>query len=283
MTAKYLGNAEDDSSKSTPVIVVVTAPPNQSCPVATCGQPPLLPNGSATGKATVQKTPIVYLIFWGPDYAAADGERSLITSAEVNVFAHMKGSAYQAILSQYGVSEMTYGGSWTDAAKPPSSISASAFGKAAAAEIDKAVSKNKNWVVGADTQFIVFPDQGTYITFPKDQPDLCAFHSWYPAASPTHIFSVIPYTGDDEWRTEGCQSNYGGGNQTLAMTTLATHEYAEAATDPTGKGYRVIAPSSPYTEIGDYCAYQGQLVAPFAPDAVQYLWSNKANGCVIAG
>lgn len=89
-----------------------------------------------------------------------------------------------------------------------------------------------------------------------------------------------------------CLNTYGTGTGATqlvrAMTTVATHEYAEAATDPfwnstTGQKSWQTNQAALY-EIGDLCVYPGVVLAGLG--AVQYLWSNAAGdgrgACVTA-
>jgi hypothetical protein len=59
-----------------------------------------------------------------------------------------------------------------------------------------------------------------------------------------------------------------------ALTSVCSHELAEAITDPVpGQGWYDDAKG----EIGDICAWQNKQLGTYE---VQLLWSNRAQACV---
>jgi len=59
-----------------------------------------------------------------------------------------------------------------------------------------------------------------------------------------------------------------------ALTSVSSHELAEAVTDPVpGQGWYDDANG----EIGDICAWQNKKLGVYE---VQLVWSNRAKGCV---
>ena len=90
------------------------------------------------------------------------------------------------------------------------------------------------------------------------------------------MYTLLPYLAQKRFRS-GCIS-YGHGNLRDAMTTVESHEFAEAATDPRLNGWTTDQGTGSY-EIGDLCAYPGVHVPLGPPEEVQLLWSNQDNGC----
>jgi hypothetical protein len=283
----------------TPVLVVsvvgtlifcasaAAAPPNKSCGPCV---PPLIKFGGAT--AVTQQTPTIDLVFWGshwtnPRYAA----HNAVMSAEGALFfalSNNTGAAagYNNILKQYlgNFYVPFYGGAYVDNNDPPASLQSSDF----QAEVDRAIRAVPMWSAGQNVQFMIFPEERTTggalvkVSFAGEEaPDFCGYHDFRTGtANGTEVYDVEPWTG----AIPGCLTTYGNGATTFqkivsSMTTVSTHEYAEAATDPfwnstTGqKGWRTNQAS--LFEIGDLCQYPGVLLVGVG--SVQYLWSNAAN------
>jgi hypothetical protein len=160
---------------------------------------------------------------------------------------------------------------WPDQSGPGGSVS----GSTADAEVQRAMLVN-GWSSSINTQFIVVPQQGSTIALTKKS--FCAEH-FYTG----RIFSIIPYTGDSG--VHGlpiyCESQWGGSSIPLSMTSLASHEYAESATDPDGStGWRTII-GRVIWEIGDLCENRSPNpnYGSFGLVYAQFLWSNAASGC----
>ena len=101
----------------------------------------------------------------------------------------------------------------------------------------------------------------------------CGYHDAILDASgnPLAYYGVLPYPD-----CVGCASAADGTSlsQFDALTTVSSHEVAEAITDPVpGSGWYDDANG----EIGDICAWQ---TAPLDGYVVQQEWSNAANSCV---
>jgi len=90
----------------------------------------------------------------------------------------------------------------------------------------------------------------------------CGYHE-RSAGGP---FAVVPYPN-----CAGCLADL----QPLdALTSVCSHELAEAITDPVpGQGWY----DDTNGEIGDVCAWQNKKLGAYE---VQLLWSNRANACV---
>jgi len=276
----------------------LAAPPAASC-TPTC-TPPLVNIGGAT--AVNQASPTIFLIFWGPKWADPTfGANSAVMNANVTLFSALASNAgaaagYNNILKQYLGNDKNvpnYGGSWIDTVAPPTFLQSSNFPD----EIDRAIGQNEGWFAGQNVQFVVFPQDivghhSVFVSFAgEEKPDFCGYHDFRTTGTVngTEIYDVEPWLGNND----PCLNTYGSGGGTArivrAMTTVATHEYAEAATDPfwnstTGqKGWQTNQAS--LFEIGDLCAYTGVFTGGVG--AVQFQWSNAANAgagaCVTSG
>jgi hypothetical protein len=103
------------------------------------------------------------------------------------------------------------------------------------------------------------PSTGTEFSF-------CGYHSWFPFNSTTVRYGVIT-------DVEACGTLCGPGDGLGNTTSTASHELAEAVTDPQGNAWF----ASDGEEIADLCQnLQGQ-VSGFT---VQQEWSNIAFACV---
>jgi hypothetical protein len=237
----------------------------------------------------VQANPTIYLIFWGPNWNATTGLAShqQVATAVKNMVGSLNGTFYASILTQYlgnGNSAITLGGTWQDQTAPPATVNRAAV----ATEVDAAITANPTWNAGNNSQFMVLTQSGTNIpAFASDEEptDFCAYHD-HAASSVAGrgqlIFDLDPWFGDASFAN--CVGLYSNpSNLTDATTTVATHEIAEAATDPiwdTNKGWITNNPGSLY-EIGDLCAYPG-VAAPPVVGKVQLLWDNASGTCTNA-
>ncbi len=257
------------SLKALTIVALVVAfpllPLGQSSALATtCG-----PSGTLKSEhcpsPVVQTDPTLYIIWWGPGWNSfpldVPGQHSVL-------YSNLQGSSYNQILQQYGVNDdVSFGGQWRDSVAPTSTVcdrSCSQGVDSIVGEISRAVQYNPVWQVSTDSQFIVYPQPGTH---DDSLGSNCAYHT----SVGSDVFSVVPYYSD----TPSFCPTYFGTNHQQAMTTIASHEYAEAATDPTNQGY-----SDPQ-EIGDLCQHwtptnRGQFGLVYA----QYLWDDTdGNTC----
>jgi hypothetical protein len=110
----------------------------------------------------------------------------------------------------------------------------------------------------------------------------CAYHGTYVRNGQDVYYGIIPDLGSG-----GCQSGCGGSTVVNNTTSVTSHEFAEAVTDPAVGLANVYGPplgwyNSSKGEIGDIC--NGQQTSATLGDGktytVQKLWSNKANACV---
>lgn len=98
-----------------------------------------------------------------------------------------------------------------------------------------------------------------------------SFCGYHDAIKGEIFYAVLPWPG-----CSGCTSLGGDGDSFKALTVVASHEIAEAITDPIpGQGWY----DTVHGEIGDICESQGQI-KQLGKYTVQLLWSNAQNACV---
>jgi hypothetical protein len=227
------------------------------------------------GGGPVQLHPKVYLVFWGSQWNTdTNGIPAYLTS----MFKGLGTSSdnWSTITSQYTDSTgagpsfngAVLGGVWMDNAKAePSRPSASAVaseGNRGAAHFG--VTGNGN------AQIVVLSAHGTH---PDGWPTsgFCAYHDYSGSVS----FTNMPYQLDAPAGSR-CPNGALGGHLD-AFSIVEGHEYAESISDPqAGNGW--VAPNG--EEIGDQCEGNFQKVTlSTGTFAMQPIWSNLANGCVI--
>jgi hypothetical protein len=247
---------------------------------------PMIYTGSFVGaKGWVTHHPRVFLIFWGPSWHPSDS----VPIAEKTLFRELAGSAYNGLLSQYGVhNDVRLAGVAFDRTQPtlrrPLTRSALGF------EAHKVASRH-GWGNGRDALWVVLPQSGANM---RNFDDECGEHDLVAVRGARWLYNVavVPPFGEPMYsnpNTGDCIDSYssdnGGAAPDLvrATTSLTSHEYAEAVTDPNpGLGW-ATGPAFPL-EIADLCAwYSG--TPPGLTENVTYLWSNvlhqKLDGCVI--
>jgi len=201
-----------------------------------CSNPVLVP-----GTGPVQHDPKIFLIFWGPKWT---GEPYGTRTAIENLFNHLAGTAYGNVLSQYhdaGGTAYVHNdaqvlGDWidTDQLHAPTIITDTN----AASEVQRARDSNPGWLdPGLDAQYMVFVQQGTQVV---QDAAACAHHSYVNG----RVIDVQAYFLDNTTPCMTTSSDLPG-----YMTSLASHEFAEAATDPQAQNWR----SADGSEIADLC------------------------------
>jgi hypothetical protein len=311
------GNSLGEGCMVAPVPAVVTIDSSSNC--SGCGGPVSLHQSCTLvvfcSNGPVQEYPRVFLIFWGVDSGTVANRIAL-----TNLFSDLSSSGYRDLLGQYGVKR--YGGAqgyYYDTTPPsrnsfPGSLhnphnNTTTADNNIAKEIKRVVTRgtcSNNWEncwhmskpssqrgVGdggwLNTQFVVVPYAGAYISpllGNMGHKGACAYHYY----SNNYIFDFVPDPGNS-WETGNCQyvdeQGYSfGGDFTANLTEYASHEFAEAATDPFGNAWH----ASNGNEIGDICLNKNmnssqQAYVPGSTKVVaQLLWSNRAfsgnGGCV---
>jgi serine protease len=129
-----------------------------------------------------------------------------------------------------------------------------------------------NGAVLGNAQIVVLSAHGTH---PDGWPGsgFCAYHDYTGSVSYTNM----PYQLDAPAGSRCPNSALGG--KLDAFSIVEGHEYAESITDPqAGNGW--VAPNG--TEVGDGCEGNFQKVTLSTGSfAMQPIWSNANNGCVI--
>ena len=249
------------------------------------------------GNGPVQHTPHVYLLLWGPKWsnASEEGSAAYLRSFYSGLGMHPQ-DTWSTITTQYsdGTGFPTwpgsvYEGAWQDISTPPTGVTQSQL----AAEAD-AFTSAEGIADPANAQIIVATQSGTC---PQGfyapgcsggSGNYCAWH-----ASSNEPYTNLPYILD---AGPGCGENFvnpGSAGIYDGFSIVGGHEYAESITDPIPpSGW--VDQNDPYGgEIGDKCAWGGQIWGATDPSgnvvlgtgsfAMQSLWSNAANACVMAG
>ena len=196
----------------------------------------------------VQHHPTLHIVFWGSNWSGSSEKNELL-----NFYNGLSGSAYQGILTQYFdesgyiSSEVSVDSTVDERASAPSNVDYAML----KSEVEYAESV---WGHNLETQYEILPAPGTSYES-SFTSHYCAFHD---VASSGAVYSFVPYAGDEPFANGNQCTWYGDGSASKATTVMASHEYAESATDPlwdTAPGWRNRAAAT--GEIGDICATPG--------------------------
>jgi Fungal fucose-specific lectin len=234
------------------------------------GTPPLIYHGGP-----IQQVPQIFLIFWGSNWRGVGSSAMTQVNTLFNAFFD---SAYQGILSQYYGPAQTYISpftrvyeSWVDESQAaPSNVDSTAIEGEVAHAITTRGWKGKE---DSNSQFVVLTAPGsTYASgFGTGEHAFCAYHSTYGVSS---TYSFDPYPGDPPFSSPNhCPRYDPAENAANALSFVASHEYAESASDPRLNAWY----TSDRYEIGDLCAYAGEVT--FGNAHVTNLWDNYQNAC----
>lgn len=244
----------------------------ERCEPKYCPIPPLLYEEGAG----VQVKPVLRLILWGKDWAKGIGSKLAVKLA--NVYKGISGSNYQGILTQYFESITRIGKtltltSYTDTkVEAPTNVNDAKIQE----EVSKAISAN-GWVNEFNEQFIVVPSPGS--TYEAGfNTGFCGYHGKTTTISPNYTF--VAYAGDEPFSKAGCLNFDATHNAENSTTSIATHEYAESATDPNPKAPTWTTGGATKYEIGDICATEDDEL----PGGlwVQGEWDNFQGECSIS-
>jgi hypothetical protein len=255
---------------------------------ATCTEPacPVAWQGG-----TVQHTPHVYLLFWGPNWATDPAQEASATYLK-NFFSGLgNGQAddnWSTITSQYadasgspGFSGLVYEGAFSDPTTPHSDTSLAQIG----AEADS-FAQDQGITDLNDAQIIVATQSGTCPqgflatgctggTLPRNE---CGYHS-----SSNQAFINLPYVLDAGASCGKDAVNPTPGGDNDGWSIVGGDLYASTITDPfPPTGW--VDPGNG-SEISGKCStgFDLTLATSTTPFAVQTQWSNAANGCVQTG
>jgi DNA-binding beta-propeller fold protein YncE len=226
----------------------------------------------------VQHSPKVNVIFWGSNFNSTEKGVEVKTMLQ-NLFKGLSGSAYQGILTQYfdstgRISSTVTTASYVDEkVKAPEKVTILKLEE----EISSAVSLNK-WPIETSAQyFLVTAPGSTY-----EPLSGCAFHGVTKASTNVTggiVYAFVPYQGDPPYSTNGCiETGNPSKNPVFKTSKSASHEYAEAATDPLIDGSWTAASGR---EISDIC----QALADFELSSgayAQWQYDDHLNSCASA-
>jgi serine protease len=240
---------------------------------------------------SVQHTPHVYLLLWGPNWSTDPSQEATATYLE-NFYSGLgvrPDDNWSTVMSQYtdasGPPLFTgpvLAGIWHDMSSPPTGGELGQVGLAAEAD---AFATSMGVTDSQDAQVVVATQSGT-CPDGFDAPactggnggGYCAWHS-----SSNVPFTNLPYILDAGSECGQDSVNTNGTND--GLTIVAGHEYAETITDPfpTSGWWDPDDPSG--GEIADKCAAFGtfshNVTLSTGTYAMQPLWSNKVGGCVM--
>ena len=213
----------------------------------------------------VQNTPMVYLVFWGWT-SDPSGEKPYL----INFLSSIGGSPWLNTVTQYGGGNPPnlLQASWSD----PSPIPAQPSNQQIQDEVLAAYAHFGLDGISTNVQVVIATPTGHSPS--GFGSSYCSYHG-DNQGSPLVIFIVFPYNTD----VNTCGANFVGGVLD-GVSIVIGHELAETITDPVGySGW-----DSTYGEIGDECAWTNLADVTTANGrfAVQPLWSNIANGCVLS-
>jgi sugar lactone lactonase YvrE len=192
----------------------------------------------------VQHSIQLHLIFWGKNFTSGTG--SSARSMLLSLFNNLSGSAYQGILTQYFdttgriSSTLTTSSFIDERASAPTQVSL----KSVESEIGYAIEQN-GWERGPDSQFMVLTAPGASYEIGSG---FCGFHHYLEVEKTPEVYDFLPFPGDSPF--EGCVGYGHEKNPVSALSVAASHEYAEAATNPHVNGpWRALDTF----EIADIC------------------------------
>jgi DNA-binding beta-propeller fold protein YncE len=238
---------------------------------------PLLYLESGNG---VQHSPKVFLVFWGSNFISNEKGKET-RSMLLKLFEGMSGSAYQGILTQYfdstgRISSTISFSSYVDeSVGAPTSVSELGVEE----EVQRAINAN-GWKAEKNAQFLVVTAPGS--TYAAGFVEgYCAFHSVTVASSEVSagtVFDFVPYQGDPPL-SKGCISTGNpSGNPVLKTSKSASHEYAEAATNPEPGITSSSWKSASGREISDICQALADFELPSGAYA-QDQYDDHLNSC----
>jgi serine protease len=246
---------------------------------AAAGIGPLAYNGGS-----VQSTPQVYLLFWGPSWSTTGSDFTYLDDFLTGL-GQEPADDWSTIMEQYGVPAgyPGFGGSvlrgvFLDTSTPPYGVTQPQL----AAEAD-ALYASQSLTDAANTQIVVATPAGTcpagfYSPSCPSGGTYCAWHSYTSVHSVP--FTNMPYVVDSGGGCGEDSVNPAPRGTYDGFSIVEGHEYAETVTDP----YLNAWLDSSGDEIGDKCAWLNlfDLSLPTGTFAMQPLWSNRANGCAQA-
>ncbi len=204
-------------------------------------------------------------VFWGAAWTAAAQQATL---ERLNAFAQfVVSSAYLDQLAEYSTQGKTIGhGTFVGTATvPDTALGTSVTDGAVQALLDRQVAARTVPAPTPNSLYFVLLPAGVAVVAGSDSScqTFCGYHD---RSASGLFYAVVP--------SPDCSGCLAGLQPLDALTSVASHELAEAVTDPVpGQGWYDDANG----EIGDICAWQNKQLGGYL---VQRLWSNRADACV---
>jgi len=219
----------------------------------------------------------VYTVFWSP---------SVPNQSALNGFyATLVNGPYVDLLAEYDTPTQNIGrgkyiGSYVDGAAPSgSTLSDDQIRQ----ELARLLDNGSLPAADANTLFMIHFPAGVSITMDSNTScqQFCAYHSSFTHGSGAVYYGIMPdFSG-------ACGTCGGESTQLAGTTVVASHEVAEAMTDPnigvanqSQDEHQLGWYDDTNSEIGDVCEGQSATVEGYR---VTKLWSNKANACAVTG
>ena len=244
------------------------------CEAGYCPEPPLLYHA---GKG-VQHSPVVHVIFWGSNWNKAPG--SEVKTQLLKMYEGLSGSAWQGILTQYfdstgRISSTVTVNSYVDtetAGAAPTSVNDAKLRE----EVTSAV-KAKGWIREFGSQFVVIPAPGSTYEKAFSEGGFCGYHGVDGSGS---SYTFVAYPGEEPFK-KGCIGFDTKENVGNVTSMIASHEYAESATDPQVEPFENAEwyTSNEY-EIADICASGDDELSNGT--WVQGLWDDHLGECSLS-
>lgn len=253
-------NAASSPHPATPRSIVPR--PHGAAPAVITG--PLVNRGGP-----VQTAPRVYVDYWGWT-SDPSGEQSYLNS----FLSAIGGTPWLSVVNQYSGAGWTgdlLAGTWSDpSAIPATPTDAQIQAEAAAAASHFGVGNSVN------VQIVVATPTGHSTS--GFGTSYCAYHGAV-AADPSITYTDLPYLTDAGGSCGENSVNGGSGGVLDGVGIVEGHELAESITDPLVNAWLDAGGN----EIGDKCAWTSlaNVTTYGGTFAVQPLWSNAANGCVL--
>lgn len=242
------------------IVPLVTAP-RAAAPAAnmTYHGGPVIPNVS------------IVAIFWGSFWQQ---QAALITNLE-QYFTFMVTSSFLDMLAEYSTPTQTIGrGTYNQTVTITNTEPGGGGGTVSDAQIQTAL---QQWTQdgtapapNANTLYFVFLPQG--VTSTLDGSSSCQQYCGYHGSAGSIYYALMPYAD-----CVGCSQD----NELDTLTVIASHELAEAITDPywtanSGTGW---FDDNTGEEIGDVCTGNTTQLGNYM---VQQVWSQSQNSCAVA-
>ncbi len=255
-------NPKSSAAQARPIRIVPLHQPRPAAPAPA----PAPPAAQLTYRGGPLLTAVqVFSVFWGT--AWKDAAQQATVQSMNGFLKFIVASPYVDQLAEYNTPQQKIGrGSYLGTATltdPPPG--ASVTDAAIQQLLEQQVARKALPAVTANTLYATFLPPGVTVVAGSDRS--CQVFCGYHDRSPGQLYyAVLPYPD--------CAGCLGGGAALDALTSVCSHELAEAITDPIpGQGWY----DDTQGEIGDVCAWLNKNLGNYV---VQTLWSNRAQACV---